>query len=53
MAERETQASDPRAYPAEKARQGRIVLRHHGTRLIFIAGLVAAVLLAIVLWFVR
>jgi hypothetical protein len=39
-------------YPAEKARQGRIVLRTRGQRLVFIAGLVGFVLLALLaaLW---
>jgi hypothetical protein len=36
-------------YPAEKARGGEIILRTSGRRIIFIAGLAAAVLLAILL----
>lgn len=36
-------------YPGEKARQGEIILRTRARRLIFIAGLVGFVVLAIVL----
>ena len=36
-------------YPAEKARQGVIVLRKPWQRIVFAAGLIAAVLLAILL----
>lgn len=38
-------------YPAEKARQGTIVLKRHWQRIVFIAALTAAVLLAIALPF--
>jgi len=38
-----------RPYPAEKARGGEIILRTSGRRIIFIAGLAGAVLLAILL----
>ena len=45
----------PRPYPAEKARGGEIILRTPQRRIIFIAGLAGAVLLAVVLtvfaWF--
>ena len=34
-------------YPAEKARQGTIILKHQWQRVVFIAGLVAVILLAI------
>jgi hypothetical protein len=39
-------------YPADKARQGRIALRTRGQRLVFVAGLVGVVLLALLvaLW---
>lgn len=37
---------EPEAYPAEKARGGEIILRKRWQRLLFIAGLVGAVLLA-------
>ncbi|HVX79736.1 MAG: peptide ABC transporter permease [Devosia sp.] len=36
-------------YPAEKARQGDIVLRHKGERVIFIVGLAAPIVIALVL----
>jgi hypothetical protein len=36
-------------YPAEKARGGEIILRTRARRLIFIAGLIGAVVLAILL----
>ena len=45
--DRETSRPSPREYPAEKARQGRIVLRTPAMRAIFIAGLVGAVVLAL------
>ncbi|MBV9636163.1 MAG: peptide ABC transporter permease [Methylobacteriaceae bacterium] len=49
MQKRQTQE-----YPAEKARQGEIILRGPGLRLVFIAGLVGAVVLAVVLgWLAR
>lgn len=41
----------PKDYPAEKARQGQIILRTRTQRAIFIAGLAGAVLLALVLGF--
>jgi hypothetical protein len=48
MSERPKQ--EPReSYPAEKARQGEIILRPPALRLIFIAGLVGAVVLALVI----
>lgn len=41
---------DPhRPYPAEKARQGEIVLRTPGRRLLFIAGLVGIVAVVLLL----
>ena len=39
----------PQPYPAEKARGGEIILRTPQRRIIFIAGLAGAVLLAVVL----
>jgi hypothetical protein len=41
----------PSVYPAEKARQGRIILKQRWQRIVFIAGLTAVVLLALVLPF--
>lgn len=38
---------DERPYPAEKARQGEIILRRRWQRILFIAGLVAVVLVAL------
>ena len=38
------------AYPAEKARGGKIILRSRGQRLVFIVGFGAAVVLMLVLW---
>jgi hypothetical protein len=48
MRERENNGGERQPYPAEKARQGRIVLRNRGQRLIFIAGLVGMVVLVLV-----
>lgn len=42
---------DKEAYPAEKARQGEIILRTPARKAIFIAGLVGFVLLVVVLRF--
>jgi len=39
------------AYPAEKARQGEIVLRTRSRRIIFAAGLVGLVALAVAMFF--
>lgn len=44
---RDGQGSRHDGYPAEKARQGRIVLRSRTQRAIFIAGLVGFVLLVL------
>ena len=41
--------SERRAYPAEKARQGEIILRKRWQRVVFIAGLAGCVLLVLVL----
>jgi len=41
---------EPPTYPGEKARGGEIILRSRPQRLIFIAGLVGAVLLVVLLW---
>lgn len=40
---------EPPAYPAEKARQGEIVLRRPWQRILFIAGLVGLAVLAMLL----
>ena len=54
MAEQAKQQPRTAEYPAEKARQGEIILRRPGLRLVFIAGLVGAVVLALVLgWLAR
>lgn len=45
---RRARADDRSAYPAEKARQGTIILRHWWSRAIFIAGLAAGAIFAIV-----
>ncbi len=44
---------EPKPYPADKARGGEIILRSRGRRLIFLAGLVGAFLLVLVLGFLR
>ena len=38
-------------YPAEKARQGEIILRLPWQRVVFIGGLAGCVLLVVILWF--
>ena len=38
-------------YPAEKARQGEIVLRRPWQRVVFLGGLAGCVLLVLILWF--
>lgn len=55
MPEQQRREAERQGYPAEKARQGRIVLRTRAQRLIFIAGLVAVVVLAVVVrvWLAR
>jgi hypothetical protein len=43
---------EPGTYPAEKARQGEIILRSRASRIIFITGLAGAIILAAALsWF--
>lgn len=37
---------DPEGYPGEKARQGKIILKHRSSRLVFIAGLILIVVFA-------
>jgi hypothetical protein len=44
---------DQRPYPAEKARGGEIILRTPVRRAIFLAGLIGAVLLIVILSFIR
>ena len=41
----------PKAYPADKARQGEIILRRPWQRVVFIGGLAGALLLALILGF--
>jgi hypothetical protein len=45
----EKDPTPPKTYPADKARQGEIILRHRWSRLIFFGTLVLAVIVA-VLW---
>jgi uncharacterized integral membrane protein len=45
--------AQPAPYPAEKARGGEIVLKTRARRMVFVAGLVGAVVLVLVLVFVR
>ena len=40
-------------YPADKARQGEIILKSRWQRMVFIAGLVGALILALVLTLTR
>ena len=47
------QSASPKVYPAEKARGGRIILKTPLQRGIFIAGLIGAVVLVLVLAFLR
>jgi len=49
MAERDEGSARSGGIPAEKARQGRIVLNTRPRRLVFIAGLVGLVILALLL----
>ncbi|MGK9165179.1 hypothetical protein KXR53_02720 [Inquilinus limosus] len=44
MPDQDPRKREPPAYPAEKARQGEIILRTRTQRVIFIAGLVLLVL---------
>lgn len=43
---RQARPDDRNTYPAEKARQGTIILRHWWSRAIFIAGLIGGTALA-------
>jgi hypothetical protein len=43
--------ADKQAYPAEKARQGQIILRTSARRAIFFGGLIGFVLLALIFRF--
>jgi hypothetical protein len=45
--------SSPQSYPAEKARQGEIILRTPAQRIIFIAGLAGMVLVGLLAMFMR
>jgi hypothetical protein len=44
---------DPQAYPAEKARQGEIILKTRLQRAIFIGGLAGMLLVGILAMFIR
>ena len=44
--DKDTEERGQTPYPGEKARQGKIILQHKRSRFIFIAALVAMVLLA-------
>jgi hypothetical protein len=44
---------EQKPYPAEKARGGEIILNTPARRAIFLSGLIGAVVLAVVLMFVR
>jgi hypothetical protein len=48
MTNNDEQGRTVEAYPAEKARQGEIILRRPWQRVVFIAGLAGAVILALV-----
>jgi hypothetical protein len=52
MPDKQTPQSKQRVYPGEKARQGYIALNTPARRIIFISGLIALVILALVgrLW---
>jgi hypothetical protein len=45
--------AEPAPYPAEKARGGEIILKTPARRAIFLAGLVGAVLLVLILALIR
>jgi len=47
------QSASPKVYPAEKARGGKIILKTRLERWVFIAGLIGAVALVLVLAFLR
>ena len=48
-----TQSAPPKPYPAEKARGGEIILKTPLQRWVFVAGLAGAVVLLLLLAFVR
>jgi hypothetical protein len=48
MPEPERREENRQGYPAEKARQGHIVLRSRSQRIIFIAGVVVVIVLALI-----
>ena len=52
MTDSEKKSDTENPYPAEKARQGEIILRTRIRRIIFIAGLAAVVILVLVLRFI-
>jgi hypothetical protein len=47
------QSTFPERYPADKARQGEIILKSRWQRVLFVAGLTGAIILALVLALVR
>ena len=47
----EPKATPPKDYPAEKARQGIIILRHRWSRIIFFGALALIVVVALLLRF--
>ncbi len=49
MVKDDKRESDQAGYPAEKARQGEIILRTRLRRIIFISGLVGCILLVLIL----
>ncbi|MGK9233771.1 hypothetical protein KXS07_19715 [Inquilinus limosus] len=51
MPEPDTRRREPPPYPAEKARQGEIILRSLTRRLIFLGGLVALALIILLVRF--
>ena len=46
---RKTQRTPPKSYPAEKARQGEIILKSSWARAVFMTGLFGGVVIAILL----
>ena len=43
---------DPESYSAESARGGEIILKSRSRRIVFVTGLVAAVVVGLIAWFV-
>jgi len=53
MPRKQTYSTPPRDYPAQKARQGEIILTSRLQRIIFIVGLAGFVVVALALNFLR